>query len=403
MTRRNRPAGMRTRAIHAGERPGPATRDAAPAIHMSSTFRVESATGFSAHALSDDSPYLYGRWSNPTVDMLGRKIASLEGTEDCACFASGMGAASAIFLTFLSSGDHAVVSDVSYAGIAELARDTLPRLGIEVSLVDMSDHGAVANALRPNTRLVHVESPANPIMRLTDLRAVADLAHAAGAVVSCDSTYQTPVATRPCEHGVDLVLHSVTKYIGGHGDAIGGAVAGSRELVARLRTEACIHHGGVMSPFNAWLVARGAATLPIRMRCHQENALALAGWLEAHPMVTRVLYPGLESHPQHRLACRQMENFGGMLTFQVGDRKTGERVAESMMHKFEVIHYAVSLGHQRSLVFWLPTDDLNESSFRLQGAQLDGYRAYAGDGIFRFSVGLEDPGDLIGDLETVLG
>ncbi len=403
MARRNHAAGMRTTAIHAGERPGPATRDAAPALHMSSTYKVEEAAGFSAHGLSDDSPYLYGRWGNPTVDMLGRKIAALEGAEDCACFASGMGAASAIFLTFLSAGDHAVVSDVTYAGVAELARDTLTRLGVEVTFVDTSDLDALANALRPATRLVHVESPANPIMRLTDLRAVADLAHAVGAIVSCDSTYQTPVSTRPRDHGVDLVMHSVTKYIGGHGDAIGGAVAGSRELVARLRTEACIHHGGVMSPFNAWLVARGAATLPIRMSCHQENALAIARWLEAHPTVTRVFYPGLESHPQHALARRQMENFGGMLTFQVGDRQAGDRIAESMMKAFEVIHYAVSLGHHRSLVFWLPTDDLNESSFRLQGAQLDAYRAFAGDGIFRFSVGLEDPGDLIADLETVLG
>ena len=181
---------------------------------------------------------------------------------------------------------------------------------------------------------------------------------------------------------------------------MGGAVLGTRRDIGALRLEAGIHYGGVLSPFNAWLIMRGAATLPIRMKAHEENALAVARFLEDHPRVTRVIYPGLRSHPQHELARRQMDNFSGMLTFQAGD---GPQLAERMARELRVIHYAVSLGHHRSLVFWMDTPSLMETSFRLEGAQLESYRAYAGDGIFRMSVGLEDPDDLCEDLGRVLG
>ena len=402
MAKSNAYSGIRTTAVHAGEGPDPATGASAPNIAMSTTFVVDEPAGFSAHDLSDDSPFLYGRWANPTVSMLENKIAALEGTEACACYGSGMAAASAIFLTFLSAGDHAIISDVSYAGVAELVRDTLPRLGIEISAVDMTDLSALSGALRPNTKLVHTETPVNPLIRLTDLKAVSDMVHAQGALVSCDSTFASPIATRPAQFGVDLVMHSITKYIGGHGDAIGGAVAGSRELVAKLNAEATIHQGGVLSPFNAWLIARGAATLPIRMRAHQETALAVGAWLEADPRATRVLYPGLASHPQHELAMRQMDNFSGMMAFQVGSEADGDRVAQRMASQLQVIHYAVSLGHHRSLIYWMPTAGLMETSFKLEGRQMDSYRAFAGDGIFRFSIGLEDADDLIADLDRVL-
>ena len=394
--------GERTRAIHAGEAPDPATGASAPNIVMSSTYVTQEAAGFSAHDLGEESPYLYSRWANPSVNMLERKIAAMEGTEVCICLASGMAAATAIFLSNLSQGDHAVISDVSYAGVAELARDTLPRFGIETSCVDMTDLDALRAAMRPNTRLVHAESPVNPIMRLTDLEAVAAIAHEAGAKVSCDSTFASPVATNPARLGIDYVMHSVTKYIGGHGDAVGGAVAGSKAAVAALNLEAGIHHGGVMSPFNAWLIARGAATLPIRMRAHEETAMAVAEYLESHPRVTKVLYPGLKSHPQHALASRQMRNFSGMIAFQVGDAATGRAIANRMAKELQIIHYAVSLGHHRSLIFWMETAGLMETSFRLKGRQFDSYRDFAGDGIFRLSVGLEDAEDLIRDLDRVL-
>lgn len=403
MRQRNRPAGPMTTAIHAGEAPDPATGASAPPLHMSSTFVTDQVAGFSAHDLEEGSDaYLYARWDNPTVAMLERKIAAMQGTEACLCTASGMAAASAIFFTFLSSGDHVVISDVSYAGVAELARDTLPRMGIEVSAVNMSDLEAVAAAIRPNTKLLHTETPVNPIGRLTDLAAVSKLAGEAGALLSCDATFASPLGMDAAALGVDLTMHSITKYIGGHGDAVGGAVAGSAELISRMRVEASIHHGGILSPFNAWLIARGASTLPLRMKAHAAGAQAVAEWLEADPRVGQVIYPGLASHPQAELAARQMSNASGMISFQVGDADTGARIAQQMIERLEVIHYAVSLGHHRSLIFWMGTDGLMETSFRLSGAQLQDYRAYAGDGIFRLSVGLEDAEDLIADLDRAL-
>lgn len=394
--------GIQTTAIHAGETPDPATGASAPPLHMSSTFVTEDVAGFSAHDLTEDSPFLYARWANPNVAALEAKIAALQGTEACLCTASGMAAATAIFLTFLSAGDHVIVSDVSYAGVAELARDTLPRLGIEVSAVNLSDLEAVSAAMRPNTRLIHSESPVNPILRLTDLRAVADIAHAGGALLSCDATFASPLGMDTQALGVDLVMHSITKYIGGHGDAVGGAVAGSAELIGRMRLEASIHHGGILSPFNAWLISRGMATLPLRMKAHEAGAQAVAEWLEAHPRVSRVIYPGLASHPQRDLAQAQMSNTSGMIAFQMGDAATGQAVAQKMIDQLQVIHYAVSLGHHRSLVFWMETAGLMDTSFRLTPAQEEDYRGYAGDGIFRLSVGLEDAEDLIADLDRVL-
>jgi len=194
-------------------------------------------------------------------------------------------------------------------------------------------------------------------------------------------------------------VHSLTKYIGGHGDAMGGSVCGNQALLGPLRGEALVHYGGVISPFNAWLIMRGMATLPLRMRCHEQNAVAVASFLEAHEGVEKVLYPGLESHPQHALAKSQMDNFSGMISFRTANAKA---VAERMMKKLEVIHYAVSLGHHRSLVYLMQTEDLVGSSYRLEDAELEKYRAAAGEGIFRLSVGLEDTDDLIRDLETVL-
>ncbi|HSO47386.1 MAG TPA: PLP-dependent aspartate aminotransferase family protein [Rhizobiaceae bacterium] len=394
-------SGLSTLAIHAGDEPDPVTGSVADIV-MSSTYVVKEKAGFSAHDLGEETPFIYTRWGNPTVDGLQRKMSALEGTQATICFASGMAATAAVFFSFLSAGDHLVISDVSYAGVAELARDTLPRFGIAVTLVDMSDLGALANAIRPNTKLIHTETPVNPLVRLTDLAAVSAIAKSAGALHSCDSTFASPVGTRGAEHGVDLVIHSLTKYVGGHGDALGGSVSGTVELISRLHVEAAVHHGGIISPFNAWLIARGAGTLPIRMRQHAENAGAVATFLENHPRVKRVIYPGLASHPQHELARRQMKNFSGMIAFQVGDVADGEAVAERMMSDFEVIHYAVSLGHHRSLCFWMATDELMHTSFRLEGAQLESFRAYAGDGIFRLSVGLEDAEDLIRDLDRVL-
>lgn len=402
MAKRLNKLGAMTTAIHCGEGPDPTTGASAPPLHMSSTFVSDDISGFSAHDLTEESPFAYARWANPNVQSLEAKIAALQGTEDCHCTASGMAAAAAMLLTLLSSGDHLVISDVSYAGVAELARETLPRYGVEVTPVNMSNVEAVRAAIRPNTKLVHTESPANPILRLTDLKAVAKIAHDAGALVSTDATFSGPMGMDTEALGIDLVMHSTTKYIGGHGDAVGGAVCGPKELISRIRLEAGIHHGAILSPFNAWLISRGLATLPLRMQAHQTGAQAVAEWLETRSSVTKVLYPGLASHPQNDLAATQMANTSGMISFQVGDAVKGQDVAQKMIERLEIIHYAVSLGHHRSLIFWMETEPLMDSSFNLSGAARDSYRAFAGDGLFRLSVGLEDAPDLIADLEKVL-
>ena len=393
--------GVRTRAVHSGETPDPSTRASAPNIVMSTTFVVDDADAkFSANALGEDAPFVYSRWANPTVRQLEVKLADLEGGEAAVAFGSGMAATTALLLHALKAGDHLVVSDVAYAGVAELVRDTLPRFGIEVEPVDLSAPEALGEALRAETRIVYAETPANPILKLTDIQAVADLAHGAGAQLVVDSTFATPVATRPLERGADFVVHSLTKYIGGHGDAVGGAVVGRAEAMARLTQDTAIHAGGILSPFNAWLIMRGMATLPLRMKAHAESAHRIAEFLEDRPGITRVVYPGLPSHPQHELAQHQMENFSGMLTFQVSD---GRAMARRLTERLQIIHYAVSLGHHRSLVFYLPTEEMNENSFRLAPVPLARYRELAGDGIFRLSVGLEDAEDLCADLDQALG
>ncbi len=394
-----RAPGMRTVAIHAGEGPDPITHASAPNLVMSTTFTVGADAAFSAEAMGDEPAYAYTRWGNPTVDQLERKLAALEGGETAVAFGSGMAALYALILHTLKAGDHAVISDVTYAAMSETSNDLLPNLDIRVTRVDTSDPENIRRALTPRTRLVHLETPVNPLLRLTDIAAAAEIAHAGGALVSVDSTFATPAATRPLELGADFVVHSLTKYLCGHGDALGGAIIGSEDLVRGIRRKTALRMGGILSPFNAWLIMRGLATFPLRMRAHEQGALMIAQWLEKHPRVLRVIYPGLPSHPQHALAQRQMRNFSGMITFRLpGGRQAARVLAEHL----RVIHYAVSLGHHRSLVFYMDTADLLETTFKLDADQLASWRAYAGDGIFRFSVGLEDPEDLIADLDNAI-
>jgi methionine-gamma-lyase len=389
-----------TRAVHSGESPDAATGASAPNIVMSSTFVIDEPISFSAQDKPDDAPYVYSRWDNPTVTVLQDKLAALEEAEACRCFASGMAATSALLLSTLSQGDRLVMSDSNYPGTAELARKTLTRLGVDVILADLSDLEEAARAITAGVRLVWAETPANPTLRLTDICGVAELAHSVGAEFAVDSTFASPVATRPLKLGADYVVHSLTKYCCGHGDAMGGAVLGRRDKLRNVESDGQIYMGGVISPFNAWLINRGLATLPMRMQAHQANAIHVANFLEGHTKVKRVLYPGLSSHPQFDLAVRQMDNFSGMVSVQIDN---GPGLAERMMSDLNIFHYAVSLGHHRSLIYWLGTDDLMQSSYALEGQALDAYRAFAGDGVFRISVGLEDPEDLCDDLAQILG
>ena len=399
MTSNSRNKGISTKAIHAGEDRRSSTGASAPDLVMSSSFLIDEEVSFSATNLDTDSPYIYTRWSNPTTAQLEEKHAALEQAEACIALASGMAATTAVLLQFLSSGDHLVISSTNYPGTAEFARQTLPRFGISVTPVDTREPEYIQNAIRNETKMIWLETPSNPLLRLADIAAAADLAKQQGALLVVDSTFATPIATRPLELGADLVVHSLTKYIGGHGDAMGGSICGSQELISALRGEALTHYGGVISPFNAWLIMRGMATLPMRMRAHEENAFAVVEFLQNHPRVEVVIFPGLKSHPQHALAKRQMDNFSGMVAFRVADAK---QVAERMMSDLEVIHYAVSLGHHRSLVYLMQTEDLVGSSYQLQGEELASYRATAGEGLFRLSVGLEDAKDLCEDLGRVL-
>jgi methionine-gamma-lyase len=391
--------GIQTLSIHAGENHNATTGASSPALEMSSTFKVDEEISFSANNLTTETPFVYTRWDNPTTQQLEHKLAILEQAEACIAFASGMAASAAVMLAHLSQGDHLVISNTNYPGTAEFARDTLTRLGVEVTPVDTTEVAAIRDAMRDNTRMLWLETPSNPLLRIADIAAAAGIAHEQNALLVVDSTFASPIATRPLNLGADLVIHSLTKYIGGHGDAMGGAVCGGQALLGPLRGEALVHYGGVISPFNAWLIMRGMATLPLRMRCHEANAHAVASFLETHDRVEKVLYPGLESHPQHALAKAQMDNFSGMISFRTANPKA---VAQHMMKNLEIIHYAVSLGHHRSLVYLMQTEDLIGSSYRLEGDELDKYRDAAGEGIFRLSIGLEDSADLIRDLQTVL-
>ncbi len=398
MTRNN--YGFSTLAIHAGEHPDEVTGASSPNIVMSTTFVTDTETDFSAQGMEEGEAWVYTRWGNPTIHQLEKKLAALEETESGVAFASGMGAIVVLLFHLLKAGDHAVVSDVAYAALAEITNDMIPELGIEITKVDASIPENVKNALRPNTKLVYIESPCNPLLRLTDIQAVSEIAHAAGAKVAIDSTFATPAATKPALLGADFVIHSLTKYLGGHGDALGGVILGKREDIEPLRKKTAVRIGGTLSPFNAWLILRGLATFPLRMQAHEANALKIASFLENHPKVKRVIYPGLESHPQHELAKKQMKNFSGIIVFQVENAK--EKL-KKFAEKLQVIHYAVSLGHQRTLIFYIPSDDLLGSTFKLDTPeQLNSWNEYAGEGVFRLSVGLEDAADLIADLESAL-
>jgi cystathionine gamma-synthase/methionine-gamma-lyase len=314
-------------------------------------------------------------------------------------FSTGIAAIAGLILQRVRPGDHLLVSDVSYAGTAEFTRGFLRRRGIEATVADMSDLDDVRSRLRPNTRLVHAETPCNPTLKLVDIAALAQLVHDHGAELAIDGTFATPVVTRPLDLDADYAVYSLTKYMGGHGDALGGAVVGPADALAELRRDVGVHLGGTLSAFNCWLILRGLETLPIRMRAYAQSAQRIAEFLERHPAVTRVCYPGLPSHPQYELARRQMASPSGMIAFHVQDaRRFGHGLAE----RLRLFYFAASLGLSRSLILECDTADLQQSTFQLEDEHLRRYRQWAGDAFFRLSIGLEDPDDLIADLDRAL-
>jgi methionine-gamma-lyase len=334
---------------------------------------------------------LYTRNGGTNQKYLQERIASLEGGEDCIVLASGVAALSGLFFALLQQGDHVIFSSVTYIAVYRLLNELLNnKFGVETSLVDTSDPANVAAAIRPNTKLIHIETPGNPTLTISDIAAIADIAHRNGALLSVDNTFASPYNQRPLELGADFTIESLTKYINGHGDAMGGAIVGKTEQLNRIREQSQVNLGGVISPFNAWLIMRGSVTLPLRMRQHNDNALAIARWLEAQPCVSFVAYPGLESNKGHEVAKKQMApGYGGVLSFGLkADHDTHNRFVDHL----QVITSAVSLGHDESLIVFLGENDERQYLFPEEFS----------NGFFRFSVGIEDVQDLIGDLKQAL-
>lgn len=367
-----------TLVVHSGHQPDPLTGAVTPPIHPSTTFeRAPDGTY--------PSGYIYGRSGNPNRDMLESCLAALEGSTAAAAFSSGS-AASATVLHALAPGDHVVAPLDVYHGTRNLLRDVMAPWGLQVTFVDMTDPAEVDAAMQSNTKLVWVESPSNPLLKVTDIARVAAIAHAAGALCVCDNTWATPALQRPFDLGADIVVHSTTKYLGGHSDVLGGAVVartadGLFDRIRQLQTT----EGAVPSPFDCWLVTRGVATLALRMRAHADNAARVAAMLSDHPRVVAVHYPGLPGHPGHDVAARQMNGFGGMLSIQI---EGGRDKALSVTAKVRLFTRATSLG--------------GTSSYIEHRASIEGPGTETPDNLLRLSIGLEHPDDLLEDLNQAL-
>jgi methionine-gamma-lyase len=385
--------GFSTLAIHGGKIPD-ANKSVVTPIYQTATFRYGSVEEGARLAAETGSGYIYTRWGNPTTEAFEQKIALLEGGEAALATSSGMAAIATAVMSLVRAGDHIVAPKAVYQATFGLFHSVLPGYGVEATLLDDPDLGAYERAVRPNTKLLYIETPNNPVLGIIDIAGVVALARARGAHTIADNTFATPYNQTPLRLGVDLVCHSATKYLGGHHDVTAGAVVGSRELIRRC-VETMRTFGGVLDPFAAYLLVRGLMTLGLRVERHNANALALAHHLTAHPKVARVHYPGLPAHPRHAVAARQMSRgFGGMLSVEVrGDVAAGARCVEAL----RVGKLAVSLGGVSTLV----THPASTTSVNMpREARL---AAGIADGLIRVSVGVEDIGDLIDDFDQALG
>ena len=383
--------GFNTRAIH-GDGAGHPLKAVSPPIYETTTFRYDTAAEGAALGVDRGEGWYYTRWGNPTTAELEARVALLEGGEMAIATASGMGAISTAILGLLQSGDHLVAPRATYQASYELFAQILPRYGIAATLIDQVDASAYAAALRAETRVLYVETPNNPLLEITDIAAVARLAHGHGALAVVDNTFASPYNQTPLALGADLVVHSMTKYLGGHADVTAGILVGRRDLLLQLRPRFRIY-GPVLDPFAAWLVLRGVRTLGLRMERHNQNALGLARALAAPPQIERVHYPGLPEHPGHAVAKRQMRGFGGMVSIEVrGGRTAGARVVEAL----RTAVLAVSLGSVETLV----THPASTTSVGIPPE--DRARAGIREGLIRISVGLEDLEDLVEDFTQAL-
>jgi len=379
--------GFSTKQIHAGVKPDPTTGAILTPIYQTTTYVQPSVDEYLSKG------YSYSRSGNPTVRALEEKLTELEGGADCATFGTGMSAVHVTMLAFLSAGDHAIISDVAYGGTYRLCTKVLTRFGIEFTFANGADPDDVASSVRDNTKLILTETPANPTMKCSDIAAISVIAQKAGAVHVVDNTFLTPYYQRPLELGADLSLHSTTKYMDGHNATVGGAVISKTAELAEKVKFIQNATGSIMSPMVAWLTLQGCKTLSVRMDQQSANAMAIAEFLEAHPKVEQVSYPGLKSFAQHELSSRQATGYGAMLWFEV---KGGLAAGKQLMDSVELWSLAENLGSVESLI----THPVTMTHADVEEAE----RARVGiiDGLVRLSVGLEDVEDLIGALEKAL-
>ena len=388
--------GPATRSIHCGEGVDAETKAIRRPIVLANSFELnDDADTLSESFLWENThAYNYPRSRHPNARYLEERLAGMENGEDCVVFASGVAAISGTFFSLLSAGDHIISSRICYIGIHGLLNEHLAkRFGVEVSLVDTWDADNVQAALRPNTKVIHIETPANPTTCISDIEAIARIAKRAGVILSVDSTFAGVVTQDPLALGADLVMHSLTKYVNGHGDGLGGSVTGRQDLITQIRDAASVHLGATINPFNAWLIMRSAATLTLRMKQHCENGMHIARFLEAHPKVSFVRYPGLKSHSQHELAKKQMNGFGGMMN--IGLKGESENYFR-FLKNLKLVTHAVCLGHAESLVQYYP-----QEGDRPEIGVLN-YPEDIGEGFLRLSVGLEDAEDIVADLRQAL-
>lgn len=372
--------------------PGGGAPVASP-IWQSSTFEFREPDQVADAATASRPETFYTRYGNPNFTAVQEAIATLEGGEAALVTGSGMGAIMLVFLSLLRTGDHLVAQRTHYVGTLKAMEAWLPRYGIDVSLVDQTDVQAFEEAVRPETRLIYLETPTNPTLALTDLAAVAALARGRGITTCTDNTFATPINQRPLEHGIDLVIHSATKYLGGHSDVTAGAVIGTERMIESL-WHGLIVHGMISHPFEAWLLARGLQTLPFRLMRQNSNAMAVALALESDSRVDRVYYPGLPSHPQHELAQRQMNGYGGMVVFELAG---GFEAARAFTARLKLARRAVSLGGTETLAV--------HAASMIHARLTPEQRAEAGisENLIRVSIGLEAPDDIIADFDQALG
>lgn len=398
---KNKQWAFETRCVHAGESTDSDTRAIRKPIHMANSYELPTDIEELLAVFSWDNldKFQYTREHSPTPRSLEKRLSALEGSENCVVAASGMGAISAALFTILNAGDHIIASEVCYTGTQELFGFHLPRFGVNVSLVDTSELNEVEAAVTPETKAIYVETPGNPLVSVSDIEAIAEIAHKQDTLLMVDSTWSGLCTQKPLALGADLVIHSATKYLNGHGDALGGAIMGSKALLGKIREYGIVHLGACISPFNAWLIMRGLVTLPLRMKQHSENALKVARFLETQPKVNLLRYPGLAGHPQHDIAARQMSDFSGMLNFSL-DIELLQNF--EFIKNLKLIKHAVSLGHDQSLLIYIPTAFFFDDMVVLNDAQKQKYEAIMGEGIYRFSVGLEDADDIIDDLKQAI-